>query len=544
MSDFLDGSPIVNAWIAKHRHCDIGGFAHDFDLEVATPEMRHLVCAYSLEQEESLLTAELERELRVEQRCLTESNFGSPTASMELERCEKPPGAASSKRGSTSRECCVSGDDLVLRGSWQGSEEDGTGYLLTMRLRVLKLRIDAGGSSEHEVGEQLSQVSEVWDPENLWFRERQKTKEKTINREGKDDSDAMQVDSDEVVVAPGSVDLGVQGHEQVVVGDLSENDLRLGAHYVAGTITWKLIQVRQTDNLRYVQQYRDFLESSCGNKAVERVKGMFRGGAFYLSGCRAVDPGLKQNDQNYSIINFDQYVLKWDAASGSFRGVTRNLHSCPDVRHWDALLLTQVIGTSALMRQLVPDLEGVLCEPCGVGKGKFRFSGSLASPGTNWGGGSNAAGAGPRRPMTEHWTKGAPGHVEDPANNERAPSGGNRGSAGERGGPGPQYAVPSSALPPAFPAFLPSPDRSPHWDPLSGSATSDGVVVSRANRMGSTALRGDLFRRLGRAPRGRQLLADQSFRRSGEERGHDVVRRIRGRGLLGTCTVGPRRGGA
>ena len=91
-------------------------------------------------------------------RCLTESNFGSPTASMELERCEKPPGAASSKRGSTSRECCVSGDDLVLRGSWQGSEEDGTGYLLTMRLRVLKLRIDAGGSSEHEVGEQLSQV--------------------------------------------------------------------------------------------------------------------------------------------------------------------------------------------------------------------------------------------------------------------------------------------------------------------------------------------------------------------------------------------------
>lgn len=58
----------MNAWIAKHRHCDIGGFAHDFDLEVATPEMRHLVCAYSLEQEESLLTAELERELRVEQR--------------------------------------------------------------------------------------------------------------------------------------------------------------------------------------------------------------------------------------------------------------------------------------------------------------------------------------------------------------------------------------------------------------------------------------------------------------------------------------------
>lgn len=349
----MDAISIVNEWVARHRRCEIQDW-HDFNLDCKMSEMNTLASIYSRES-----GAPLEAEVKAVQNFakIVDKDEGKhkdgkhnnkDSSNKNNDVCKDDSannneilnfGDAGRKGSAVVQQSSLplyntESVDLVLQGSWQGADEDGLAYLMTIKLAILQMGIE---SMEFSI----------------------------LNRD-------MEKYLDDADVPPGAVpnyDQIYGQYKQRCKADAQargcavdgEKETANRTHHVGGTIEWQLIRCPKDEpeeaKGKYSKEYRTWLSKQIGTVAVEKVRGTLRDDSIYLAGYRIVDPSCATstgNRKKFPIINVDQYVLKWINSADRFRGISRSKHGCSNVRHWEGHMVIDVMAVSPEMQKIVP----------------------------------------------------------------------------------------------------------------------------------------------------------------------------------------------
>ncbi|CAD7932967.1 unnamed protein product [Amoebophrya sp. A25] len=406
----LDGLPIVNSWVSKHRLCEIEYF-HDFDLDLHLTEFGQICRMHSLDLME---TADREgaddkspAEKRLARQQILQDEMEKEVAVMTPED-ETPLEQAK--------------QDLVLQGSWQASDDDGLGYLFTLRLRILESGINRHNRDfmDEDIPEETRQQAIQEELNHFAQREKHRQKKEQQQREqakqnqqppaaksmtpglsvfnymtglgSTANSGSEQRDDNGVANSNGNGDDNIinvgnstNGNSDGGNGNAdgpntnnidnidnstttSTRKSRGPVSLVDGIIQWHLIHCREDEHVRPLAAgERDFLKRRVGQTAIEKVRGLYRAGCIYFCGYRVIDPLLAaegNEETKFSLANVDQYVLRWDDKIKKFRGVTRSNHGCADVRHWEAPLLSRVVHIAPRMETFFPGIATIASRSC------------------------------------------------------------------------------------------------------------------------------------------------------------------------------------
>ncbi|CAD7934381.1 unnamed protein product [Amoebophrya sp. A120] len=419
----LDGKAMIMEWINKHRRCELEHWhPFDLEVEMVDLRRmarmfsyEKLMQAYFPSNEENaigldgqpLTAAEKLRMTREKQtivrRLLSKnaSEFAVATNFFrnESSTAEKKNSEVDKKEENQlmKQEQHKKLGDLVLQGSWQASDEDGVAFLFTLNLTVLQVGIQNPKTSiveeidltREELDDRVQQKLAEMHTKYTKLRQQKELEEAETEAERASRKERGQKET----TTEGGDSRNNSKDSATNIAYLNQKEKEKGnktggktstttntkplypsqtSNLIDGTIEWHLVYTKNPKDPTYGKRlhrtYRKYLDQHVGCTAVERVRGMQQGGCFYLSGYRVVDPFVKQvphgGGQNMdqdalSLVQVDQYVIKWDPDAKKFRGVSRNMHGCPDVRHWAAHMIfnPDIAYVSPRFHPFFPNME-------------------------------------------------------------------------------------------------------------------------------------------------------------------------------------------